>query len=473
MVDGPHTQCPNCRRLEAIIAKFEARIAALEDLVHRQADEIARLKKNSSTSHKPPSSDIVKPPKPPTPNGEKRKIGGQPGHERHERTPFSRDEIDRTETYTLPQCPDCGGRLQRSSEPPQVIQQVELVARPVEVTEHRALAYWCPQCRKVHYAVIPESVAKGGLAGPRLTALAAWLKGAAHASYGTIFTFARDVLGIQMSTGELAKLIQKTRRAMDGAYAELLAALPGQSRLNVDETGHPDRGKNLWTWGFRAPEFTLFRIAASRGSDVLLETLGREFNGLLGCDYFSAYRKYMGDFGVAVQFCMAHLIRDVKFLLTVSSRTTRRYGRRLLDALRSLFHVIHRRETMTAAEFRRSLECERRKVTAAALHSTWTPEAAALGDRFRSHARAYFRFITTPGIDPTNNLAEQAIRFVVIDRRVTQGTRGANGQAWCERIWTANATCAQQGRPLFEYLCQTLHAHFTGRPAPSLLLNSS
>ncbi len=53
-------------------------------------------------------------------------------------------------------------------------------------------------------------------------------------------------------------------------------------------------------------------------------------------------------------------------------------------------------------------------------------------------------YITTPDIEPTNNLAEQAIRFVVIDRRITQGTRGESGRQWCECIWTAIATCAMQ-----------------------------
>jgi hypothetical protein len=35
----------------------------------------------------------------------------------------------------------------------------------------------------------------------------------------------------------------------------------------------------------------LFRIDKSRGSQVLIEMLGREFEGTIGCDYFSAYRK--------------------------------------------------------------------------------------------------------------------------------------------------------------------------------------
>ena len=77
--------------------------------------------------------------------------------------------------------------------------------------------------------------------------------------------------------------------------------------------------------------------------------------------------------------------------------------------------------------------------------------------------------MTTPGIEPTNNLAEQAIRFVVIDRHVTQGTRGETGQRWCERIWTVLATCTQTGRSVFEYLEAAVGAWFAGTEPPFLL----
>ena len=135
------------------------------------------------------------------------------------------------------------------------------------------------------------------------------------------------------------------------SYAELFERLPGEAVLNIDETGHKENGERFWTWCFRAQLYTLFRIDKSRGSKVLVEVLGEEFNGVLGCDYFSAYRKYMRKFDVLVQFCMAHLIRDVKFLLTLPRREDQAYGQRLRDALRELFAVIHRRETMTATAF--------------------------------------------------------------------------------------------------------------------------
>ena len=452
--------CPNCVRLEARIAALEA--------------QVARLLKNSSTSSKPPSSDIVKPPpRKPAKRGKKRKSGAQRGHRKHDRTPFTPEQLDATWNYCLDACPGCGGALKNSRREPRVVQQVELVEKPVRIEEHRALAHWCAHCRKVHYAPLPDEVRKGGLVGPRLTALVAYLKGGCHASYTTVQAFLRDVMATELSTGQLAKLVGKVSAALAGSYDELFDRLRSQERLNVDETGHKECKKKFWTWCFRAERFTLFKIDPSRGSQVLIDVLGRDFNGVLGCDYFSAYRKYMDDFNVTVQFCLAHLIRDVRFLTESTDPVTANYGTRVLDTLRTLFRVIHRRESMSDARFARALERAREDVIAKAISAPPRDGPQNLAKRFREHGASYFTFITTPRIEPTNNLAERAIRFVVIDRRITQGTRGKAGRAWCERIWTTIATCAQQGRSVFHFLTQSILAHFTAQPAPSLLLNSS
>ena len=338
------------------IAELEAEVVALKAEVTRLAELVAKLSKNSSNSSKPPSSDIVKPSKPPSSKKKKRRIGGQPGHAKHERPPFSREEIDDVREYRLNCCPDCGGRVSARPKETRVVQQVELIERPIEIVEHRAQGCWCRRCKKVVYAPLPATVQQGGLVGPELTALVGYLKGVCHASFSTIRNYFRDVLKIPISRGQLAKVIGKVGEALGPAYDELRARLPEESRLNVDETGHKNNGKRHWTWCFRAKWYTLFKIDSSRSSDVLIEMLGREFNGVLGCDYFSAYRKYMREFGVELQFCLAHLIREVKFIIGLPGKRTQVYGERLLDAIREMFSIIHRRETLTPNGFQRAME---------------------------------------------------------------------------------------------------------------------
>jgi transposase len=454
------------RQLIRMVLELQQRVAQLEA-------EIARLRKDSSTSSKPPSSDLVKPPRPALPAGKKRHLGGQPGHERHERPLFPPEQIDHIEEYRLPCCPRCKGPLVVVDQPARVLQQAELVDRPLTITEHRAPPCQCQDCGQIHYAPFPGEVEQGGLVGPRLTALCAYLKGAGHLSYATLQDFLHQVLHLELSSGQLVKLITKASQALVVPYEQLQARLPGEARLNVDETGHREQGKGWWTWCFRAACYTWFKIDPTRSSKVLIEVLGGEFEGVLGCDYFSAYRKYMNDFEILVQFCLAHLIRDVKFLTTLPDAVTRHYGERWLEGLRDLFGVIHQRDSMTPAAFAQALEQARQAVLTTGKRPPPRREAENLAQRFREHGEAYFRFITTPGVEPTNNLAEQALRFVVIDRKVTQGTRGVAGRRWCERIWTVIATCSQQGRSVFDYLHEAILAQFRGAPAPSLLLNSS
>jgi transposase len=462
-------------QLLALLQQLQEENAELRRRIAELERDLAAARKHSGNSSKPPSSDIVKPPRREnTRHRVPRKLGGQPGHPKHERVAFPPEAVDATPVHRLTRCPDCGGKLKRLKQQDRVVQQVEIVDKPVHISEHQAEAYGCRRCGKVQQAPLPPEVETAGLLGPRLTALVAYLKGVCHASFSTIRKFFRDVLKLPLSRGYLAKVLRKVSASLGEVYHALGARLPQEAQLNVDETGHPHAGQRCWTWCFRAKDFVLFKIADSRGSDVLWEMLDKDFAGVLGCDYFSAYRKYMHDCDVRVQFCLAHLIRELKYMETLADRKTVVYAGSLRMALRDMFQIIHRRDRMTPDGFVRALQRRRDVILAMATHNVPdTPEAHNLAKRFCKHGKAYFQFITTPDVSPTNNLAEQAIRFVVIDRHVTQGTRSAAGRTWCERIWTVLATCTQQGRSAFEFLHSAVQAHFNKTAAPVLVDNTS
>jgi transposase len=370
----------------------------------------------------------------------------------------------------LPGCPCCGGQLRLNGQQALIVQQVDLQPAKLMIEQHTCPEYWCVRCLKPYKAAMPERITKGGLVGPRLTTLIAYLKGFCHASFSTVRKFLRDVVGVTISRGQLRKIIAKVSTALDGPYQELLEALPAEAVLNVDETGHKDNGNRMWTWCFRAGLYTLFKIDPHRSGDVLIEVLGKEFAGVLGCDCFSAYRRYLREFDVTLQFCLAHLIRDVKFLMTLPGKKEQAYGTALRDALRTLFQVIHQRELMPSEEFQTRLEAARDGVLRAGKQDVPTSRhAQAMANRLQKYGEQYFTFVTTPGVGPTNNLAEQAIRFVVIDRHITQGTRSESGQRWCERIWSVIATCTQQGLCVFDYLYAAVKAYFGDGSVPSLL----
>jgi transposase len=455
-------------QLRSHVLSLEQMNAQLRADNQKLQDQIARLTRDSSNSSKPPSSDIVKPRKKDHRQARRnRKIGGQPGHPREERTPFGPDQIDRTIHHELSPARFRGlVPLDEWS----VLQQVELAQKLYTVTEHRARKYLDPRTGRIVIAPLPRGVQAAGLVGPRLTALAAYQKGDGHMSYTTIQRFWEEVLGLSISRSQLANVVQKVSAAFEKPYEQLREALASEPHVGVDESGHPDNGQGLWAWCLRASQFTVFAIDPSRGSGVLKAILTETFAGVLGSDFFSAYHKYRGDCGVRVQFCWAHLIREIRFLAEHIDKSLRRWGEKLLGWVRQLFERWHRAESMTPAGFARSMDRIRQGFLRAVRRPAARTEAQTLAKRFAGReAQSYFRFLTTPGVEPTNNLTEQAIRHLVIDRHITQGTRGVRGQRWCERVWTILATCRQQNRGVFAFFCDAITARFQHQPAPSLL----
>src|SRR5918994_2665549 len=218
-------RCTNCRRLQARVDALEAELAALKQVVAQLGQQLAASRKDSSTSSKPPSSDIVKPPKAPPPEGrDRRRIGGQPGHPKHERAAFPPESVNGGSfDHRLDPCPACGHDLQPAlTIPPRVVQQVDLREVPLSIEEHRSHPGWCPHCQKMHEAPLPAGIARGGLVGPSLTTWIAYLKGACHASFSTVRKFLRDVVRVTISRGQLARIIGKVSRALERPYQELL-----------------------------------------------------------------------------------------------------------------------------------------------------------------------------------------------------------------------------------------------------------
>lgn len=444
--------------IEAAVAPLLARIAELEA-------EAARLKKNSSTSSKPPSSDIVKPP--PAGRKRKRRLGGQPGHSRHDRPAFPPEEVDRVQIYEL----DDLGREWEPLDKFRILQQVDLANDPLQVIEHRARRYRHRPSGAILTASLPPGVAQAGLIGVGLSSLIVYQKGVCDMSYATIQKFLDDVLGLSLSTGQLAKVVQKASAALASCHAELQAALPEQDVLNVDETGHPEGGKRHWTWGFHRPGpagFTWFHIDPSRSTEVLEQFLGETFSGVVGCDYYSAYRKFLSESNAVMQFCWAHLVRDVKFLTTLPDPVTRRYGEKLLAQIKRLFRVWHSRDGTPTERWQRRAERARQAVLdrsrrpPAQRNRKTSPNGFASMPTATSHSCGYQGW--SPRTMPWSGSCG-SWRSTGRSRKA----RGEPGRRWCERIWTVTATCLQHGRSVFRFLREALTAHFHDQPCTSLL----
>jgi transposase len=452
---------------DKIIAQLRSRVAELEASLKAALDKIAVLEKNSQTSHKPPSTDIVKPKK--TKPKKKRTIGAQPGHKQHHRKPFPPEQVDPF-VPLLPEmdrCPECGDPLVPSAEPPVVTQQIEIPTKIIHVTEFHQHACACKNCNVSYIVPLPDEVVAGGLFGPNLTASIGYLKGRCHLSYTSIMDFCRDMLGFDVSRGFLTKVVRKVSDSLAAAHAQVASMLPCEPKLNIDETGLKKNGVMQWVWVFVSSVYVFFCVKAARSSDVLVETLGEKFGGLITSDFHSLYKKFGKNTPALFQFCWAHLIRDVKFLAMQGD--TMDYGLRVLKKIKVMFVTIRDRDKYSKREYKNLLYEHERKILATIERDVPNhPAAEALETRMFEYSDDDFRFIDLD-VDPTNNASEQMFRLLIVDRVVTQGTRSDWGDRWHERFWTAYATCRKRGMNIMEFLRCSVTAAFRGDVSPSLL----
>jgi transposase len=465
------------------MASKDATIAELRKLVQKQAEQVAALtaevadlklqlaqaKKDSSTSSKPPSGDIVKPPrekqkKPGRPR--KKRAGGQPGHERKLREPLPPDRVDETIDFEIND--EEIARLELTpTDQFDTIQHIELPDSPVCVTEYRFRLYESPD-GSIYYPDVPE-LYNQPIFGPRLLTTIGWMKSKAHCSYTTIEEYFDDVLQVPVSRGYLTKLCTGILSAsLADAYEEAKAAIPEQPQLGSDETSFKNNGCRNWVWCISSAVLTVFHIAKTRSRAVLEELVGDEFHGYLNFDYFSANCSFAWNYVIKAQYCWAHLIRDIRFLTKHPDKPTRVWAKQLLDRSRRLFKAWHSRDEMSAAGFRHSMKIHRDRFLEIVRNPPKSKEASNLAARFAvvdvtdgstyDMSQDYFRFLFADGLEPTNNHSEQQIRFCVIDRRITQGTRSEAGQRYHERMWTAIATCRKQNKNFFDFLHQSIVA---------------
>ena len=462
--------------LRALVADLMARIAELELA-------LAKANKDSSTSSKPPSSDITQPqPKTKPGRRQKRTRGGQPGHERQLREPLPPERVDETLDYVIRD-----EDVKRLGLTPtgefEVIQRIELPEVPIHVADHRLAVYRDAKGDR-YLPDVPEL--EGPIFGPRMLAMIAWLKSVGHLSYSTIETWMEDVLKVPVSRGYLAKLCTGIiSDSLADAYNEVLEAIPRQDQLASDETHLKDNGVKYWIWCISSSAFSVFYIARSRSRAVLEKLVGADFLGYLNLDYFSANCSFAWDYWIKAQYCWAHLIRDIKFLKEKHpDEETNAWAEQLLERTRRLFSAWHRREERSAEGFQRSMLTHRDRFLELVRNPPSSKAAANLAARFQvveymtadspapqlyDLSQDYFRFIFAEGVEPTNNHSEQQIRHCVIDRKITQGTRSEAGRNYHERLWTAIATCKKQSRSIYAFLLESLQAKLNNRPTPSLL----
>jgi transposase len=459
-------------RLRRLLEEQAKRIADLER-------QLALKEQNSTITSKPPSSDgLAGQPRVRGRRGtSRRKAGGQPGHPGHHRELVPVERVDAIVDVAPEACRSCARRLQARHVvgDPRRHQVTELPPIAAHITEYRCHRRQCPDCGTITLAPLPDEHATQF--GPQLTALIAYLTVVCRMPRLVVQRFLAGALQIPISLGTTQHAWEEASDAVAAPCAELEAALRHEAVLNIDETGHRTNGEKRWLWTFVARTCVVYRIAASRGADVLTTVLGETFAGILGSDRLPTYLKYVVG---QRQFCWAHVTRNLLSALDLATTpSAKRFCREALALDRRLFRLWHRfrgdpgvRGTplSRAALIAKVLPIEKRLFALAERHlHAANADVRNLALAFFVHNQHFFTFVHEEGVESTNNSAERALRTAVQWRKTSFGTRSADGELAVARLLTIVRTCQLQHLNALAYLTAAIAAHRRRQTVASLL----
>lgn len=438
------------------------------ELRQRLANLEARLNQTSQNSSKPPSSDPpqARPRRTKEPTG--RKTGGQPGHTGHTRQLKPESEVDHIIDVRPEKCGQCGTLLLGEDATPERHQVTDFPRITPVVTEYRRHCLGCVACGAQTQAAWPDTMPEGRF-GPRVQATVGYLTGRIGASHREVQEILATLCQTEVSVGSITALEQAVSTALATPVEEAVKYVQRQPVRNADETSWREKTKRMWLWISVTPLVTLFRLLATRGAKGAKELLGEEVWGTIGTDHYVGYHWIDPR---QRQLCWAHLKRE---FVAWSQRAgdTARIGLALLAVEKQLFTAWYRVRdgTLAWADFQVTM------LPLMAQVRTLLEEGAAGADakvqgtcrNLLKREAALWTFVWEPGVEPTNNRAERALRRAVLWRRRSFGTQSEAGSQFVERILTAVTTLRQQHRNVLDYLTAACAAAICKTPAPSLL----
>jgi transposase len=454
--------CPGCSERDARIADLERRLAEVE----------ARLKTNATNSSTPPSANPLGAAKPVKKKKSKRKRGGQPNHPPHLKQLLPPEQVTDTKHFVPDECANCHAELPGDAGPsdpePKRFQTVELPRIVLEVVEYQAHTRTCSCCGTVNATTVPAEI-RAHSVGPRLTAALSYLTGNLGLSKRNVEELAADIFGAPIALGTIANLEQEVSAALAPAHQEALAAVRQAEVKFADETSWKLWGKLCWLWAAATTNAAVFVIHAKRSAVGLAAILGEEIFGILHSDRWNVYLQVPAE---RRQLCWAHLKRDFQKVVDVGGPSVF-VGRRGLRIVKEVFAAWHgfQEGKVTRQRLQELLEPLQRRLSKTLVEGGLGDDArvSKFCENLLILEPALWTFVTTQGVEPTNNYMERLLRRAVLWRKRSFGCNSESGCRFVERILTVVQTCRIHGKNALEYLHTAVHNHRNGLCCPALL----
>lgn len=442
-----------------VIDALAAELAVLRGQVVVLQERLALDSRNSS---KPPSSDGPGRGNRAQRRASARKRGGQKGHPGAFRALVPEAQVDRVQECVPPAVCSCGAAVSVRGKPERH-QVFDIPPVQPVVSEYRLYSGVCAGCGAVLPATLPAGVPRGQI-GPRALATIGTLGTKYQMPQLKIRDLLAQLTGLSFSVGAISQAHGKVAAALAAPVAEATRSLTQASVVHMDETRYGREGSSgNWVWAAIQKQLAIYAVLPSRARYVIHDLIGEKPAAVVVSDRYAGYAFVDAQ---QRQVCWAHLLRDFRRIAERAGEPGR-IGRRLLGLGYVMFRW--RERGKTGAEQFEPLQQRVRSALERGAKQTDCRRSAATCANVLALWPALWSFVTHPGVEPTNNAAEQALRAIVVKRKISGPTRSRRGDDFLARGFSAMESCRRQRRNLLDYLHQTVIAWIDKTPAPSLV----
>lgn len=432
---------------KSYIQKLEEQLIAIIEYTEKLERENMELKNKLSfyeNAHTPSSVQTMQKSQKKVQKEDKiknKKRGAPKGHKGATRKRLEPDEIVLVTTKT---CPDCGKDPGESyDKETKIIEELPLPQK-IKVTQFELNKYKCQHCG-LGFTSKHKDCPKEGKFGPNLLTYVTMLKFHLRGVIRKIQDSLSQYHNFDISTKGIHDILLRVGKQCKNEYERTKAKLQNANWVHIDETGMHVNGDKWWLWQFRSDQNdSIITIKPSRGRKVVKEILGNEWNKPIVVDGWSAYSSFD-----KVQRCWAHLLREVDEFKKKSKNGTNlnedihRNFKRLrvfIDSNPSMDNRISQKDEFDCAMEQLVCKYNDKKE----LHKPITYIRNGLGK--------WYTCLLYPGMEPTNNLGEQAIRESVIVRKIIGTFRSKQGSENYQQIASMLMTWKFKGLNMFDEL---------------------
>jgi transposase len=360
--------------------------------------------------------------------------------------------VDQTIEVPLTGCPQCGGGLTDVEVCEQFIEEIPAV-QPI-VTKLTTYVGCCPECGEVRSThPLQTSTATGAAGthlGPRAQAVAVSLVHQSGMTFRKACGVLRDLWGLSLTPGGLSQLLQRVSERVQGWWEEIADRIRRSTAVNADETSWYVGEPGWWLWDFTTPDAVLYRVEKSRGSDVVLDTLGPDYGGMLVSDCLATY----GPIECRKHKCIAHHLRAL-------AEQQQALEKRGIESMYLKWWKIHfqdviatwkARSEMSEVDYALKVLQLKRGATRLLGRSPPEPEEIHFRNRLERVREHLHGCLAEPAAEPTNNRAERDLRPAVISRKLSCGNKTETGKRTWEVLRSVTTTAVKQQLDLLDEL---------------------